>query len=81
MAVSLSPLDGSKNLAARSPRDDSTAKLGYAIRSLCRTTSARSSAGSMYDDELAEVTVPQIWAGVDIGKEHHHWCDLQSLSA
>ncbi|WSN54645.1 IS110 family transposase [Streptomyces sp. NBC_01005] len=35
----------------------------------------------MYDDELAEVTVPQIWAGVDIGKEHHHWCDLQSLSA
>ncbi|MFE9934674.1 transposase [Streptomyces sp. NPDC005533] len=24
------------------------------------------------DDELAEVTVPQIWAGVDIGKEHHH---------
>lgn len=26
----------------------------------------------MCDDELAEVTVPQIWAGVDIGKEHHH---------
>ncbi|MGA4846656.1 IS110 family transposase [Streptomyces sp. G5(2025)] len=26
----------------------------------------------MWDDELAEVTVPQIWAGVDIGKEHHH---------
>ncbi|MEV6496917.1 IS110 family transposase [Streptomyces prunicolor] len=26
----------------------------------------------MYDDELAEVTVPQIWAGMDIGKEHHH---------
>jgi transposase len=24
------------------------------------------------DDELAEVTVPEIWAGVDIGKEHHH---------
>src|SRR3954454_7390365 len=46
--------------------------LGYATRSLCRTTSARSSAGSMCDDELAEVTVPQIWAGVDIGKEHHH---------
>ncbi|MGC4984689.1 IS110 family transposase [Streptomyces sp. DT193] len=26
----------------------------------------------MCDDELAEVTLPQIWAGVDIGKEHHH---------
>ncbi|MFJ8104614.1 IS110 family transposase [Streptomyces sp. NPDC096132] len=26
----------------------------------------------MRDDELAEVTVPQIWAGVDIGKEQHH---------
>jgi hypothetical protein len=26
----------------------------------------------MCDDELAEVTVPQICAGVDIGKEHHH---------
>lgn len=26
----------------------------------------------MLDDELAEVTVLQIWAGVDIGKEHHH---------
>ncbi|SPE99417.1 Transposase [Streptomyces sp. MA5143a] len=26
----------------------------------------------MCDDELAEVTVPQIWAGVDIGKEQHH---------
>ncbi|WP_436969369.1 IS110 family transposase [Actinacidiphila glaucinigra] len=25
----------------------------------------------MYD-ELAEVAVPEIWAGVDIGKEHHH---------
>lgn len=25
----------------------------------------------MYD-ELAEVTVPEIWAGMDIGKEHHH---------
>ncbi|MFJ5196932.1 hypothetical protein ACIQCQ_33290 [Streptomyces sp. NPDC088394] len=24
------------------------------------------------DDEPAEVTVPQIWGGVDIGKEHHH---------
>jgi transposase len=23
-------------------------------------------------DELAEVAVPRIWAGVDIGKEHHH---------
>ncbi|WP_405386432.1 transposase [Streptomyces sp. NBC_01102] len=23
-------------------------------------------------DELAEVTVPRIWAGVDIGEEHHH---------
>jgi hypothetical protein len=23
-------------------------------------------------DELTEVTAPQIWAGVDIGKEHHH---------
>lgn len=26
----------------------------------------------MCDDELAEVTAPQIWAGVDIGKEFHH---------
>jgi transposase len=26
----------------------------------------------MGDGELAEVTVPGIWAGVDIGKEHHH---------
>ena len=26
----------------------------------------------MSDHELAEVTVPQTWAGVDIGKEHHH---------
>ncbi|WP_399921095.1 hypothetical protein [Streptomyces kanamyceticus] len=26
----------------------------------------------MCDDELVEVTVPRIWAGVDIGKEHHH---------
>jgi hypothetical protein len=26
----------------------------------------------MCNDELAEVTVPQIWTGVDIGKEHHH---------
>lgn len=25
----------------------------------------------MYN-ELAEVTVPEIWAGVDIGKTHHH---------
>lgn len=25
----------------------------------------------MYD-ELTEVVVPEIWAGVDIGKEHHH---------
>ncbi|MGV9851479.1 IS110 family transposase [Streptomyces sp. NPDC003442] len=25
----------------------------------------------MYD-ELAEVAVPEIWAGMDIGKEHHH---------
>ncbi|WP_406423023.1 transposase [Streptomyces sp. NBC_00842] len=25
----------------------------------------------MYD-ELTEVAVPEIWAGVDIGKEHHH---------
>lgn len=23
-------------------------------------------------DELAEVAVPEIWAGVDIGKTHHH---------
>ncbi|MFH8561997.1 transposase [Streptomyces sp. NPDC017988] len=37
-----------------------------------RTTSAKSSAGSLYDDEPGEVTVPQIWAGVGIGKEHHH---------
>jgi transposase len=28
--------------------------------------------GTGCDDELAEVTVPEIWAGVDIGKEHHH---------
>ncbi len=28
-------------------------------------------AGSMYD-ELAEGNVPEIWAGVDIGKTHHH---------
>lgn len=27
--------------------------------------------GSM-DDDFVEVTVPQVWAGVDIGKEHHH---------
>ena len=30
-----------------------------------------SSAGSTYD-ALTEVTVPEIWAGVDIGKTHHH---------
>ncbi|RWZ72554.1 hypothetical protein EQK42_29175, partial [Streptomyces albidoflavus] len=41
------------------------------FRSLRRTTSARSSAGSM-NDELAEGNVPEIWAGVDIGKTHHH---------
>ena len=27
--------------------------------------------GSAYD-ELAKVTMPEIWAGVDIGKTHHH---------
>src|SRR5690348_15754318 len=32
----------------------------------------------MYDDELAEVTVPQIWAGMDIGKEHHHCVVIDS---
>jgi transposase len=26
----------------------------------------------MCDSELAEVTVPELWAGVDIGKTHHH---------
>ncbi|MFI6663165.1 transposase [Streptomyces sp. NPDC050523] len=26
----------------------------------------------MCDDELAKVIVPQIWAGEDISKEHHH---------
>ncbi|WP_406529114.1 hypothetical protein [Streptomyces sp. I8-5] len=28
--------------------------------------------GTVSDDEPAGVTVPQIWGGVDIGKEHHH---------
>lgn len=32
---------------------------------------ARSSAGPICD-ELAEGNVPDIWAGVDIGKTHHH---------
>ncbi|EFF90868.1 transposase, undefined [Streptomyces sp. e14] len=71
MAVKAEPLDGLRDLAARSPGDDSTADWETRLDRCCRTTPARSSAGSMYD-ELAEGSVPEIWAGVDIGKTHHH---------
>ncbi|WP_439098642.1 IS110 family transposase, partial [Amycolatopsis nivea] len=40
-------------------------------RSLCRATSAKSSVGPM-TIERAEVAMPELWAGVDVGKEHHH---------
>lgn len=53
------------------PRDGSTANGETRLDRGCRTTSARSSAGSVYD-ELAEVVVAEIWAGVDIGKTHRH---------
>jgi hypothetical protein len=53
------------------PLDDSTANGETRLDRGCRTTSARSSAGSVYD-ELAEVTVAEIWAGVDTGKTHRH---------
>lgn len=32
----------------------------------------RSSAGVFLDDEPVEVTVPQVQAGVDMGRDHHH---------
>ncbi|GAA3572265.1 hypothetical protein GCM10022295_62510 [Streptomyces osmaniensis] len=52
-------------------RNDSIANWQTRLDRYCRTTPVRSSAGSMHD-ELAEVAGPEFWAGVGIGKTHHH---------
>lgn len=58
MAVSLSPLDGSKNLAARSP---ATTRPLIGIRDLITSLDNVGEVvrGTVPDDELAEVTVPR----------------------
>lgn len=71
MAVSLSPLDGSKNLGARSPAP-TRPLIGIRDLIISLDNVGEAVRGTVSDDEPAGVTVPQIWGGVDIGKEHHH---------
>lgn len=51
--------------------DDSTADWDARTRSLCKEALARSSAGEDVATD-AEVTVTEVWAGIDAGKTHHH---------
>ncbi len=58
----------------RAPRSDSVAgrgSHGVATRSLVRRR-RRGRLREQCDNELAKGIVPEVWAGLDIGKKHHH---------
>jgi hypothetical protein len=71
MARSLLQLEWLRQLGRPEPRDDSTTNWESRLDRSVRQR-RRGRLRDRYDDELAEGTVPEIWAGLDIGKKHHH---------